>query len=620
MLQSIDAAKKNLQNSLSSYFADHGYFIESDQLEKLIGERGYKDFISGFRIRGKTANAIDFLISQESRNEDVLEMPRMYEELVDFIQQVPKLQKIQLKPLLFAFFYHTVVCLFDNKKVNEAKQFFEKYHVNEDGSRAFHPVHDTDLKKLGQYLSASSLSKNQEYLSMTRFTTSLTETTYQALVAFLMDRQFTYFLRILNEKVNIRPVNVDHFTSRNDLDSNGGFIFHSTDKAEQTVEPLIGLLSDEHNIIEMAKIFSSISKDNKELKPIDFKIFDDTQIHIDCAFSLPNVSKDRVSVVASDLSAVCPLTKTKLPSCAYFTFQEENTAYDINNSGLLIGVAMPKSSVKIFSTNYYVCLKEYPIDKNSYKFDGSYKKTFITPKTYCLRFSPESKLLLCGQLNKIQLWDCESATPFSQIKTSSYIIWCADWSPLGYHFATGSDNCIGNLWAIDRSKPLRMFINHQEPITAIKFHPNASTIVTASYDRAVMLWDIRSNESICTRIFAESLNVPRCVEFTRNGRIVISGDEGGRLSIWDIGEGRKIGNVKDHKGEVRDLAVSVEGTILASAGSDGDINLWDMSTLCSTSASNAEPLKRYQPKDTVTDRISFCARNLLHGIGTKKKH
>lgn len=610
----FEKSKEEFRSSLSSYFAEHGYYLDSKQIEQLIGKNGYKDLFNEYRFRGRNPSVLDFLISQESRNEDVTEMPRMYEELVDFINQVPHVQKMQLKPLLFAFFYHTVVSLNDSGKVDMAKQFFGRHKVGEDGGSAFHPLHDADLDKLMQYLSTSSLSKNQEFLSMMRFTALMTETTYQALVAFLMDRRLTRFLWILNEKVNIRQVSVDYFTSSKYVSSNGGFIFHSTDRVEQTVEPAIGLLSDNHNIFEIAKNYPN----NEE-----FKIFDDDpKTHIDPLFPLPNISKDRVNAVATDLQNLCYLTKTKLPSCAYFTFHEENISYDISNSGLIFAVSTQNGGVKLFSTNRFVYFDEIPIFNDTQKRIHSIPmKTLVTPRTYCLRFSPESKFLLCGQANAIQLWDCETALPYSQIKTPSYIFWCADWSPFGYHFATGSDDSVATLWSIDRTTPIRMFVNHQEPITAIKFHPNPSTIATASYDRAIMLWDVRtrSNESICSRTFAESFYVPRCVEFTRNGRIVISGDEGGRLSIWDIGEGRKIGSVKGHKAEVRDLAISVEGTILASAGNDGEINLWDMSTLCSTSASNAEPLKKYQPKNTTTCRISFSSRNLLYGFGMKEK-
>jgi WD40 repeat protein len=174
------------------------------------------------------------------------------------------------------------------------------------------------------------------------------------------------------------------------------------------------------------------------------------------------------------------------------------------------------------------------------------------------------------------------------------------------------------MWALDRSEPLRMFVNHQEPLTDVKYHPNCTTLATASYDRTVMIWDVRCNEnrSPFCKMFADSVEIPRVMQFTRNGRVLIVGDEGGKISPWDIGEGRKIGSVRAHEEGVRDMTISVEGTLLASAGVGGDVMLWDMGTLCSASASGAEALRKFQPRKARTHRVVFSSRNLLYAIGT----
>ncbi|KAH0786970.1 transcription initiation factor TFIID subunit 5 [Histomonas meleagridis] len=618
MAQRERELRENLQNSLREFFASHGYQLGQDVELNSFGQINSRQLFL-------KQSALDFLIQQEAMLEDVREMPEMYKELVDFIEQVPIIQKLQLKPLLFAFFYHTAVSLFDAKEVDLAIRFFEKNRYLEDGSKAFHSIHDPDIKKLEQYLKATSLSKVSP-LSVTTFATSLTETTYQALVCFLMDRSFTRFLYILSKRLNVTHVPIDHFTSRPDLIP--GFIFHSTDQPEHLATPITGLLSIDP--IQQAKKYLG--------EKCNFEIFDDDHNPIDCGFPLPEASHDRILSIASDLMSLDSLSKNHLPSCAYFTFQQENVAYDINNTGVLIAVVTDRNYIKLLSTNAFIDLDDnlplkqinsrqasmVPRPSNGQGYEFPFMRTITVPKTYSIRFSPDSRLLLCGQANTIQLWSCETSTGFAMISSPSCIIWCVDWSPYGYHFVTGSDDCIAMLWTIDRSKPLRMFVNHQEPITAIRYHPNASTIATASYDRSVMLWDIRTQSSdknptsSCARMFAESIDIPRCIEFTRNGRIVICGDSGGKLSTWDIGEGRKIGTIRAHKGQVRDLTISQEGTILASTGQDGEIHLWEMSTLCSTSASAAEPLRKFQTKNSYTNRIVFSTRNLLHAIGTTK--
>ncbi|KAK8894326.1 hypothetical protein M9Y10_022761 [Tritrichomonas musculus] len=574
----------------------------------------------------ENCSVIDYMIRASASNESVLNMPKMYEDLVEFVNQVPNIQYLQLKPLLFAFFYRTVIELHREKHTEAATEFFEKYTKdNPDGTRPFHCFHDSDLKKLQQYLMASSFTQTNS-LDKTAFSTQLTETTYQALVAFLMDKSYDKFLLILNNYINVTHVPLDHFTSG--IDKIPGFIYKSTEQVEQPSLTLTTLLKD--NPYDMAKRFLG-----PECK---FEFFDDDPTRITNPFQLPPIIHERVIAISLDIQNMAHLSKSDLPSCAYFTFNDENLAYDINGSGSLIAAATERNYIKLFSTNVHTDLDDelkfqqlnYPKEFKKHLLVPRYPvgrdqtfhycmRTLIGPRTYCLKFSPESRFLLAGCNNNIRLYSCETSGIAGSYDVPCGIIWSCDWSPLGYHFVTASDDSCAWMWAVDRSKPLRLFVHHQEPLTDIKYHPNAATIATSSYDRSIMLWDIRcqGNSNPFTKMFAESVAVPNVVQFTRNGRIVISGDESGKISIWDIGEGRMIGSVRAHKDSVVDMAVSIEGTILASTAAGSEVLLWDMGTLCSTaSASGAEPLKKFQPRKAQTHRIAFSNRNLLHAIGS----
>lgn len=573
------------------------------------------------------SSVIDYMIRTSASNESVLDMPQMYEHLVEFVNHIPHIQKLQLKPLLFAFFYRTVIELHREKHTDVATEFFEKYtKENPDGSRPFHCFHDSDLKKLQQYLMASSFTQTNS-LDKTAFATQLTETTYQALVAFLMDESYDKFLLILNNYINVTHVPLDHYTSG--FDKIPGFIFKSTEQAEQPTLTSTTLLKD--NPYDMAKRFLG--------EECTFEFFDDDPpIRMTNPFQLPPIIHERILSVSLDIQNMAHLSKSVLPSCAYFTFNDENLAYDINGPGSLIAAATERNYIKLFSTNVntdlddelrfqqihssknHLLVPRFPVGRD--QTHHYCMRTLIGPRTYSLRFSPESRFLLAGCNNNIRLYSCETTGIVGSYDVPCGIIWSCDWSPLGYHFVTASDDSCAWLWSIDRSKPLRLFVHHQEPLTDVKYHPNASTIATTSYDRSIMLWDIRcqGNSNPFTKMFVESVAVSNVVQFTRNGRIVISGDEFGKISVWDIGEGRMIGSVKAHRGSVVDMAVSIEGTILASTGIGGEVLLWDMGTLCSTaSASGSEHLKKLQPRKAQTHRIAFSNRNLLHAIGSIRR-
>lgn len=609
---SMARSSRNIGQETIQYIQSHGYQVVNE--EPLLNLK-----VQGMVQSGNITNS---LIRLAAEYEDDKELPKMYKDLVNFVDQVPKIQYLQLKPLLFAFFYHTVIRMYKNHPV-EASEFFEEFRKpKSDGTPPFHNFQDGDIKKLANLLNGSNLGPNAN-LSRVSFSASLTETTYQALAAFLMDKDYSSYLSILDNCIKITYVPLDHFTSRPDLIPL--FICHSTEQSDTPLQPVFKLLAD--NPYDLAS----------KMLGCNFSIFDDDDAtRITPTISLPRVLHDRVLSMAADMKNMAHLSKNRLPSIAYFTFTQENNSYDINGAGTLIAVATERGYTKLFATcaaididddlkfsqlnssNNHYLVPRCPAPVGT---DGHYcYRTLIGPRTYCTKFSPESRLLLCGGANVIRLWNCESAGAFSENKVNCGIVWCGDWSPFSYHYATGSDDCCAYLWALDQPKPLRLFVNHQEAITDIKYHPNGCTIGTASYDRSVLLWDIRGNNDInpCTRKFADSVDVPRVIAFTRNGRILITGDEAGKISTWDIGEDRKIGTVNAHNGEVRDLAVSIEGTLLASTGANGEVLLWDMGTLCSTTASGADPLKRFMPRRAETHRISFSNRNLLHAIGTAK--
>ena len=619
----------SLKDEIQRYITEHGF--------KIVNPDGFT--VPNYSINPLTKSLVDVSISevanQEYKNDESgQKLPEMYNDLVDFIMQGPQVQQIQLKPLLFAFFYYTIIFLWRKKKNDLAREFFNKYVNHPEPGMEFHSFHQTDINKLRSLINSTSITRQS--IDRATFHTSLTETTYQSLVAFLMDKSYMQFLNILNQYVKVTFVSINFFTNRMDLPN---FLYHSTDQSEDPTQTQTNLLLN--SPIDLACKFLG---DQSNFEILDSNL----STHTMNPFELPAVSHARVVEVASDLQSIHNLSKNSLPSVAYFTFHNENISYDINYNGTLIAAATPYGYTQLFSTsintdidcNLVIFKQQEKLDlvpriradhsikypytavksvRREFYHNSYYNRTLIGPRTYCCRFSPDSRLIICAGTSVMRLWSCEHNSGFSQINPPTGIIWCVDWSPLGYHFVCGTDDRTSWLWTIDRKSPIRLFVGHQEAITDIKYHPNASTIATASYYRSVMLWDIRdAAKNPCTRVFAESSSVPMVIEFSRNGKVIISADEMGKITTWDIGEGRKYGSITAHKGEIRDLTVSIEGNILASAGPNGEVCLWDMATLCSSSANNTEHLKKLTPRNSNTNRLSFSSRNLLHAIGSIK--
>ena len=103
------------------------------------------------------------------------------------------------------------------------------------------------------------------------------------------------------------------------------------------------------------------------------------------------------------------------------------------------------------------------------------------------------------------------------------------------------------LWTPDRTNLLRTFLHHTDDINTLTFHPNGKYLASGSNDGLIILWAIEQAQP--ARIFQSSSAIEQ-LTFTSDGNQLISissnrEHNSDNISIWDIRSVNEIDLIKN---------------------------------------------------------------------------
>lgn len=104
---------------------------------------------------------------------------------------------------------------------------------------------------------------------------------------------------------------------------------------------------------------------------------------------------------------------------------------------------------------------------------------------------------------------------------------------------------------------------HTDAVTAIAFSPDGTQLASASRDKSVKLWNLKTGEVVRTLTGAqEQLS---CLAFSADGKRLAIGDVGLQARVVDVATGEIVKTIA-HPDAVGQVALSPDGALLAVAG------------------------------------------------------
>ena len=193
-----------------------------------------------------------------------------------------------------------------------------------------------------------------------------------------------------------------------------------------------------------------------------------------------------------------------------------------------------------------------------------------TDHILALAFHPDGKILVTASKDGTAwVWDVARRS----FVTSLSLAW-----PSSPNLYKGDQKKIERILkaAVSNSQKVRV----RKEIWNITFSP-CGTLLAGGLPNEIRLWDATTYETRMVILPPEESRRPYALAFSPCSRYLVSGSWWGfkdkvSIRLWDVTTGENVHTFWGHSSDVQDLAFSPHGDLLASAGYDGAILLWDM--------------------------------------------
>ena len=251
---------------------------------------------------------------------------------------------------------------------------------------------------------------------------------------------------------------------------------------------------------------------------------------------------------------------------------------------------------------------------------GSGKVTATLPGTNgrSVAFSPDGKRLASSSSSgTLRIWEVGSGKEPMVLNGKSDMVLSVAFSPDGSRLAVGYWLHKSSCGTPPTGEMQGYFNSSNRVVTCIAYSPDGKLLASCGTENGIKIWDAANGGSIATLDGHAGFNYSvrfspgwqdaglrgqgwrrhalgrrparesrrrsrvhesevRCVAFSLDGKIVASGSKDSTIRLWEVSTGRNVAILKGHTDAVTAIAFSPKGTTLASASVDQSVRLWDV--------------------------------------------
>ncbi|MCJ1236204.1 hypothetical protein MMC14_004182 [Varicellaria rhodocarpa] len=228
--------------------------------------------------------------------------------------------------------------------------------------------------------------------------------------------------------------------------------------------------------------------------------------------------------------------------------------------------------------------------------------------THGAEIRQDGRVLVAGdETGAIQVFDVNSRAILKTWKEHKQPVWVTKFSPTETTtLISASDDRTIRMWDLPSEGSTVTFVGHQDYVRSGSFMPQQASglIVSGSYDQTVKLWDPRApSRAIMT--FNHGAPIEAVLPMPSGTTILAAADN--RISVLDIVAGRPLNVLQNHQKTVTSLCLASNDERLVSGSLDGHVKVFE------TTGWNVVAGSKYASPILSLSVIS-------HGLGREDRH
>ncbi|MBN1935928.1 MAG: TIR domain-containing protein [Anaerolineae bacterium] len=252
------------------------------------------------------------------------------------------------------------------------------------------------------------------------------------------------------------------------------------------------------------------------------------------------------------------------------------------------GIDWRLDDVQIVSASYDGTIRIWDVAEKDQRWIGhtAVLQTWDEGHPNTVEWSPDSRLLLVsGSDGSVRIVDAGSGeTPVAVYDEPGNEVNKAAWSPDGARFAYASDDKTIKIWVLrdllaspDRWTEIASTVvltGHTGYVLDVDWSPDGSRLASAAYD-GIRIWNAGGGPSI-DRLVGHEAGEVRSVDWSPDGTLLLSASVDKSIRVWNVSTGASIAKLTGHKDWVFDARWHPQERLIASASLDRMVRVWTL--------------------------------------------